>query len=214
MTKFQASEQFCIEGPAGQLEIAVDIPRSGITSELTFVMCHPNPQAEGTMHNKVVTTATKAMNELGIPAVRFNYRGVGASEGAYGEVLGERDDCLAVLEWVKQHRPGPIWLGGFSFGSNIAFLCQRDERVQQLLTIAPAVTLWDISQIEAPTVPWLCVIAGGDEVVDSDAIYDFVKQTESNAFIYKMHGASHFFHKKLIDLRKALKQHYAGAVDE
>lgn len=213
MSQFQSSERLSIDGPTGKLELATDMPREGIRSNITFVMCHPNPNAQGTMDNKVVTTTTKAMNQLGIPAVRFNYRGVGDSEGEYGEILGERDDCCAVLEWVKSHRQGPIWLGGFSFGSNIAFLAQHDPSIEQLLTIAPAVHMWDLCQIQAPTIPWLCVIAGEDEVVNADDIYDFVKKTEADAFIYKMHGASHFFHKRLIELRNALKKHYAGFVD-
>ena len=102
-------------GPAGQLEALTTWPNESRT-KIVGIICHPHPQQEGSMHNKVVTTLAKVFDYLGLPTVRFNFRGVGKSEGQYGKTIGETEDLLAVLSWVKSVLPNDtIWLGGFSF---------------------------------------------------------------------------------------------------
>ena len=105
-----------LDGPAGALEVAVD--RSECTPlPAVAIVCHPLPTEGGTMHNKVVTMAARALREVGIDSVRFNFRGVGASQGAFDEGVGETDDLIAVAEWLRTQRPdAALWLAGFSFG--------------------------------------------------------------------------------------------------
>ena len=95
-----------ISGPAGRLELMVDLPEDGQERAGVAVICHPNPPDGGTLHNKVVTMTARALSELGIAAVRLNFRGVGQSEGTFDEGRGETLDLLAVTDWLKKVRPG------------------------------------------------------------------------------------------------------------
>lgn len=202
------STTFLIQGPSGDLEVSVDWPKTDEIQPITFVMCHPNPVDGGTMNNKVVTTACSAMTRLGIPCVRFNYRGVGLSEGKFGETIGETEDLQAVLEWVTVMRPAPLWLGGFSFGTLLAYRKSTEWPIEQLLTIGPAFDHYDYSVEAVPDMSWLMIIGDQDEVVSVEAAFDFVRTVEANLTLYKMHGVGHFFHRKLIDLREYLMHHY------
>ena len=93
-------EALTLDGPAGRIEALLDTP-AGPLARAVGVVCHPHPQHQGTMLNKVVHTLSRALNDLQVPAVRFNFRGVGASEGAYADGLGETDDALAVAAWAQ-----------------------------------------------------------------------------------------------------------------
>ena len=111
------TRRLTIDGPAGQIEAEVDEP--GTPPRGVVVLCHPHPQHGGTMTNKVVQTLARAFVQMGYRCVRFNFRGVGASQGAWDEGRGEVDDALAVVAAVRE--PGlPLALGGFSFGGFIA----------------------------------------------------------------------------------------------
>src|SRR3546814_219625 len=107
-----ASGPVAIAGPAGALELHVDLPDDDVAPlPLVGIVCHPLPTEGGTMHNKVVTMAARAMRELGATTVRFNFRGTGDSEGAFDEGRGEVDDLHAVAAWVREQRPGDaLWL--------------------------------------------------------------------------------------------------------
>ena len=110
--------EFLLRGPAGNIECAVDVPGAACERPGTIVICHPHPEHGGTMHNKVVTILERSMRELGLRTVRFNFRGVGRSDGLFDDGYGETDDLFAVVEWVRRTRPDDtLWLGGFSFGS-------------------------------------------------------------------------------------------------
>jgi len=133
------TNSFMLPGPAGQLEALVSTPQQN-ARETVAIICHPNPLFEGTMHNKVVTTIAKAFDLLGLTTVRFNYRGVGKSEGEYGETIGETEDCLAIVDWVQKTYPNySLWLSGFSFGAYISASVANQMAVAQLVSIAPAV---------------------------------------------------------------------------
>ena len=115
-------ERIYIAGPEGKLEANV----SGLGSPLQVfnigIICHPHPLHQGTMHNKVVTTVTRTWQKLGLATVRFNFRGVGESEGHYGEGKGEIEDLKAVIVFAQQRHPeAKIWLAGFSFGAVISY---------------------------------------------------------------------------------------------
>ncbi|WP_267606843.1 alpha/beta hydrolase, partial [Coxiella burnetii] len=111
-----------LEGPEGPLEAHVDWPEEGEpVAPITAVVCHPLPTEGGTMHNKVVVMAARSLRELGAVSVRFNFRGTGASAGFFDHGDGERDDLRAVVDWVREQRPGTqLWLAGFSFGAYVS----------------------------------------------------------------------------------------------
>ena len=114
-------QEFILRGPTGNLECVADVPDPAEERPATIVICHPHPLHGGTMHNKVVTILERSMRELGLRTVRFNFRGVGESEGSHDDGYGETDDLFAVTEWVRHTRPDDdLWLGGFSFGSYIS----------------------------------------------------------------------------------------------
>ena len=197
----QATSTFMLPGPAGQLEvITVDSTKA---SSSVMVICHPHPLHQGTMHNKVVTTLAKAAERLSMPSVRFNFRGVGASEGDFANAVGEQDDCLAVIAWLKQVLPRHnIILAGFSFGSYVAAAVAAKIKVSALITVAPAVVNYPFLSLPSITCPWLTVMGEEDEIVPFEAVEAFVQTRKETGIRYEtLEGCSHFFHRKLIDLR-------------
>lgn len=196
-----------LAGPAGALELCIDRPEDGVAPlPLVAIVCHPLPTEGGTMHNKVVTMTARALRELGATTVRFNFRGTGQSEGSFDEGRGEVDDLHAIAAWVREQRPGTaVWLAGFSFGAYVALRAAASLKPDLLITIAPPVGRWDFAGIELPTMPWLVVQGENDEVVDPQAVYDWLEKSKSQAELVRMSDTSHFFHRKLIDLRGAIK---------
>lgn len=118
-----------MRGPAGRLEAVLNT--GAADAAYAALVCHPYPPAGGTMHNKVVYHAMKAFSGLGLPVVRFNFRGVGLSEGAFDNGHGERDDVRAAIDWMEERLKLPILFCGFSFGSYVGLrACCTDERVK------------------------------------------------------------------------------------
>ncbi|HSC66336.1 MAG TPA: alpha/beta fold hydrolase, partial [Cellvibrio sp.] len=121
---FAKEQEFFIPGPSGQLEAIIhqgDNEGHFAGRELLVVICHPHPVHGGTMDNKVVTTLMRTYRDLGVHVLRFNFRGVGKSEGSFDNAIGEVDDLRAVIAWVDQQLPDTsLLLAGFSFGSSIA----------------------------------------------------------------------------------------------
>jgi alpha/beta superfamily hydrolase len=195
-----------LDGPAGVLEVAVDRtewpPRPAVA-----VMCHPLPTEGGTMPNKVVTMSVRALRELGLDTVRFNFRGVGASQGGFDEGAGETDDLRAVANWVRAQRPdAALWLAGFSFGAYVALNAAESLQPAFLLTIAPPVRRsWDFDALTLPTCPWLVIQGDADEIVDAQAVAAWVAAMPRPPQLVRMPDTSHFFHRKLMDLRGAIK---------
>ena len=128
-----------VAGPAGQIECAIDAPAAGVRG--VAVVCHPHPQHGGTMDNKVAQTLARAFVQLGHRAVRFNFRGVGASQGSWDDGRGEIDDALAV---IAAHRDAalPLSLAGFSFGAYVASQAAArlpdDAKPQRLVLVGPS----------------------------------------------------------------------------
>jgi len=203
-----ASETLLLDGPAGALEVAVDFPEPADARPLVAVVCHPLPTEGGTMHNKVVTMAARALRELGAVTVRFNFRGTGASEGSFDNGKGERDDLRAVVDWVQDARPGDrLWLAGFSFGAYVSLAVAAELMPDAVISIAPPASGrgWDFSAIAPPEVPWLVVQGDADEIVDPQAVYAWIDGLRIKPQLVRMHDTSHFFHRKLIDLRGAIQ---------
>jgi alpha/beta superfamily hydrolase len=195
-----------LPGPAGALEIAVDLPPPGEARRGVAVLCHPNPPDGGTMHNKVVTMAARALAESGVAAVRFNFRGTGLSEGEFDNGRGEVLDLLAVARWAMATRPDDaLWLGGFSFGAWVALQAARQLPVQQMISIAPPVGLRDFTGVMPPTCPWLLIQGEQDEIVNAAGVFDWAAKQEPAPVLVRMADTGHFFHRRLLDLRGAIK---------
>ena len=205
--EFPASHtEFHLRGPAGALECVSDVPENEHERPATVVLCHPHPQHGGTMHNKVVTILERSMRELGLRTVRFNYRGVGESEGSFDDGYGETDDLFAVTEWVRRTREDDgLWLAGFSFGAYIALRAAQNLQLGQLISIAPAVERYGFSELSHPNCPWLVVQGDEDDVVRMDAVEDWIRELDPKPELVVMNGADHFFHRRLMDLRGLLK---------
>lgn len=204
----QTTQHLMLPGPTGQLELITTWPKEQCRG--VAIMCHPDPRQEGTMHNKVVTTTTRAFEHLQLATVRFNYRGIGKSEGHYGDVTGEQDDLRAIIDWVKQQLPEqPLWLGGFSFGSIIAAgVANGRHDTTQLLTIAPPIERYPYQSLTDIHCPWLVIQGDKDEVAPPEPVIEFAKQPPSPLELTVMPDVGHFFHGKLIELREMIKAHY------
>jgi alpha/beta superfamily hydrolase len=158
------------------------------------------------MTNKVVHTLAKAFNDVGAPAVRFNYRGVGASAGTYDDGNGETHDALAALEWAAQRWPGAqLWLGGFSFGGAVAIRAavafSQGSSVARLVTVAPAIRRVSVDSNTLPQCPWLIVQGDRDELVDPADIQQWAQALPVQPRLTMLSGVEHFFHGRLNDLR-------------
>src|SRR5829696_6840309 len=156
-----------IAGPAGRLEAVLERPvHPGVPLRAAVVFAHPHPLHGGTMHTKAVYRATKALAGLGCAVLRFNFRGVGASEGMFDNAVGELDDFGAGLDFMASHYPGAdLWAAGFSFGAYVALTAgARDDRVSTLIGIAPALRMYDFSEVGASTKPKYFVQGERDEL--------------------------------------------------
>lgn len=197
---------FMLDGPAGKLEAVSDVADAHGAVRGVAVICHPHPQHGGTMHNKVVTMMERALRESGLDTVRFNFRGTGASTGEYDDGRGEGDDLAAVVDWVHRVRPNDeLWLAGFSFGSYVSIRNAARLHADALISIAPPVGRWTFEAIVLPSCPWLIVQGEADEVVDPQAVFDWVDTLEPRPELVRMPDTSHYFHRRLMDLRGAIK---------
>jgi hypothetical protein len=174
------------------------------------VVLHPHSLHGGTLQNKVVHTVARSFTELGARSVRFNFRGVGKSGGAYAEGVGETEDVLAVLTWLRARRPDDaIFLAGFSFGAYVALRAAATFPLAGLLTIAPAVHLYDFDRLAAPQVPWIMFQGERDEVVAAPAVRDWAARQSPPPRLVTFPEAGHFFHQRLHELRAAVAEHFA-----
>lgn len=200
------AQPILITGPAGNLEAVVENPEHP-QGNTVAIFCHPHPLQEGTMTNKVVTTLVRAAQALGAVAIRFNFRGVGASEGSYADAIGEQDDLKAVIAWAQHNYPGcKLWLGGFSFGSYVATRVASQFTVDRLISIAPPVNHFDFQSIPAIQCPWLVVQGGADDVVPAEEVSQWIATRQEAPDFIQMPSVGHFFHGKLIELREAIIQ--------
>lgn len=187
------TEKRLVAGPAGAIEVAIDLPPGGVTPLGTALICHPNPTQGGTMDNKVVQTLARAFLQLGWRAVRFNFRGIGQSQGGWDEGRGEVDDALAVLQ--AEHAAGePLVLAGFSFGGYVASrVAQRlAEPARRLVLVGPATSRFDTAPVPADTV----VIHGEvDDVVPLASVLDWARPQSLPVTVVP--GVGHFFHGQL-----------------
>ena len=183
------------------LEAVLELPTDPIAGRIA-VVCHPHPLHQGTMHNKVVHTLARAAVGLGAPALRFNFRGVGKSEGVHADGLGETDDALAAIAWLRTRHPAAeLWLMGFSFGAMVALRAAVVGAPARLVTVAPAVTRFRADHPVTPLMPWLLVQGEADELVDAAAVRAWAVTQRPAPELVLLPGVSHFFHGHLHELR-------------
>jgi alpha/beta superfamily hydrolase len=204
-----AGESLMIPGPAGELEALLDWPAAaaggGDPGVPAFaVVCHPHPLFGGTLTNKVVHTLARAFNDFGLPSLRFNFRGVGASTGTHDEGRGEVQDALAAIRYCRERWPGAqLWLAGFSFGAAVAVRASIEAAPAGLVAVAPAVDRIDVGAV-TPDCPWLVLLGDADEVVSPQRMLEWARGLRPQPDIQVMAGAGHFFHGRLPQLREAV----------
>jgi len=202
-----STEKHLIAGPDGQLECALDLPADGVSPRGLALICHPNPSQGGTMDNKVVQTLARAFVQLGYRAVRFNFRGVGQSQGAWDEGRGEIDDALAVLAAVREQGEVLV-LAGFSFGgyiaSQAALRLPADQKPERMALVGPATSRFDTAAVPADTL----VIHGEiDDVVPLSAVLDWARPQSLPVIVVP--GVGHFFHGQLPLLKNIVLRNFA-----
>ena len=209
-----------LDGPAGPLEVAVDAPEPGVAPrDVVAVVCHPLSTEGGSLTNKVVTMAARALRELGATTVRFNFRSVGQSAGTFDNGDGEADDLRAVVDWVRAGRPGhALWLGGFSFGAYVSLRSADRLQPALLFSIAPpAGRSWDFANAGLYTGPWFVIQGEADEIVAPQHVYDWLDglaELRQPPALIRLPEASHFFHGRLMDLRQAVKDGVAAVLPD
>ncbi len=190
------SVRLMVAGPAGSLECAVDEPAHAPRG--VAVVCHPHPVHGGTMDNKVAQTLARAFVQLGYRAVRFNFRGVGASEGTWDDGHGEVDDALAVL--ASQDASLPLVLAGFSFGGFVAAAASArlpaGQSLERLVLIAPSTQKQQLPNVPPDT---LVIHGEADDVVPLAATFDWARPQSLPVLVIP--GAGHFFHGQLVLLK-------------
>jgi len=200
-----------IAGPAGILELLLEDPQAGPGPEQPrrgfAVICHPHPLHGGTMTNKVVHMVARALQEQGLATLRFNFRGVGRSQGQYDEGDGETADALAVIAWGRARWPElSLTLAGFSFGSMVALRAAAVARPVRVITVAPAVANPGYADIQRPDCPWLILQGEADELVDYRAVQAFTGRFSPPPTLRLFPGVDHFFNGHLPELRDAVLQ--------
>lgn len=185
---------FFLNGPAGKLEALLwTVPHPN--PPMTALVCHPHPLFGGTMHNKVVYQTAKALHNRGLPVLRFNFRGAGASEGAHDRGVGERDDVRAALDYLAREFPAtPILLAGFSFGSVVGLRVGcADDRVAELIGLGLPVNDSDLSYLQECTKPKLILQGGYDQFGSREKLESFFESLPEPKRLVIINGADHFF---------------------
>ncbi len=204
-------EKIIINGQAGSLQAAWHPVAS---SGDFLIICHPHPLYDGTMDNKVVTTVARSYLDMGVNVLRFNFRGVGQSEGQYGQITGEVQDCQSALQWLIQHHEVKrLFLAGFSFGAyvaaKVAFELKQDYpqlTLEHLLLVAPSVINSPFEQATPLICPTTVIMGGKDEVVPFQEVSDWSDTLYPPAEFIDLPEASHFFHGQLVLMKKEIKR--------
>jgi len=206
MTVTHDTRNFFLEGPAGRLEAILWTPAQDTRPPLAAVVCHPHPLFGGTMHNKVVYQTAKALDALGLPVLRFNFRGAGLSPGVHDRGQGEREDVRAALDFVATEFPGvPLLLAGFSFGAWVGMRvgCE-DARVSHLIGLGIPVNSTDFSFLCQCNKPKLFVHGSNDEHGAIEKVRALVATLAGNNHLAVVEGVDHFFAGKLDHLSRAI----------
>ena len=198
--KSATQKKFTVAGPAGCIEGVLADPgegRRGISG-----IAHPHPLFGGTMENKVVQTLARAFSDLCYVAARFNFRGVGGSEGSHDDGRGETEDAIAVAEFARREHWGlPVLLAGFSFGAFVQARVADRVEPERLVLIAPAVKRFDVPRVPADT---LVVHGELDDVVPLQDVLAWARPQELPVIVIP--GGEHFFHGRLQLLKRVIHE--------
>jgi alpha/beta superfamily hydrolase len=202
-----------LAGPAGDIEARIETPQGIADVVRAFgVVCHPHPLFGGTLDNKVVYTLARSFHDLGMPTIRFNFRGVGKSVGTFADGIGETEDTLAVIAAGRQKWPeAELWLAGFSFGGAVAIRAASVAEPARLVTVAPAIKRVSLEDVAVPSCPWLIVQGEADELVNAQEIVEWAQPLANPPQIVLLPGVEHFFHGKLNELRDAVTSFARGS---
>ena len=205
-------EPLRLEGGAGIIEALLESPAAldagggarivDPAPRSVALCCHPHPLYGGSLSNKVIHTVARAFVAAGVPALRFNFRGVGASAGVHDDGRGETEDLVAVAGQLRRRfSVADLWLAGFSFGALVSLRATARLRPARLVTVAPPVGRWDFADIAAPACPWLLLQGTADELLDATEVETWARALSPEAQITLLPEASHFFHGRLHEVR-------------
>jgi alpha/beta superfamily hydrolase len=203
-----SSTRLFIPGPAGQLQA---LWRSGGHLEnfnRAAIICHPHPFYGGTMENKVVARVARYVSEAGIEAIRFNFRGVGQSAGHFDAGRGEREDLLAVIDYVRGISPtARLAVAGFSFGAWIALgVGDTHPAINALVGIAPPVRMFDFEFPNSSSKPRLIIYAGNDQYTDTPTTEQWLKRANGPVESMLFPDVDHFFGVRVDDVGKKVAE--------
>ena len=199
-----------LAGPAGRLEALLNA--GSPTATHAAIVCHPHPLYGGTLHNKVVFHAMKALNSFGFPVLRFNFRGTGLSEGEHASGIGEVDDVRAALDWLEREFPLPIIFAGFSFGAAVGLrAAYSDARVSALIALGLARSyvedrVYDFEFLRECTKPKLFVSGARDQFAPPGKLEALVGTFAEPKKVIRIDAGDHFFEGRLHEMRKAIEE--------
>lgn len=196
-----------LPGPIGAIETLLQ-EKEGVPPAVVALVCHPHPLYGGTMHNKVTHRVATTLAARGAAVLRFNFRGVGKTEGRHDKGRGEMQDALALLDWLRRrHTSAEAWMAGFSFGSWVASrVAASESAVRRLILIAPPVHTQTFEEMRSATVPKLVVQGTADEVCRPENLARVFPTWAEPKRLERVEGASHFFDRKLAELGSAIEK--------
>jgi alpha/beta superfamily hydrolase len=202
-------KSFFLAGPAGKLEALLNTGSPQATH--TAVVCHPHPMHGGTMHNKVVYNAMKALNALGLPVLRFNFRAAGLSEGTHEHGRGEVGDVRAALDWLDREFHVPIVFAGFSFGAAVGLRAScPDPRVVGAIALGMPVEAegrtYAYEFLGECAKPKLFVSGSHDHYGPLHELKKMIASAAEPKRFVVVEGAGHFFEGKLDQMRGAIEE--------
>lgn len=202
-------KSFFLSGPAGHLEALLNTGVENATH--SALVCHPHPLFGGTMHNKVVYAAMKALNGLGLPVLRFNFRGAGLSHGEHDRGHGEAEDVRSALDWLDQEFNLPIIFAGFSFGVAVGLrVACPDRRVVALISLGTPVNAegraYEYAYLHECFKPKVFVSGGRDQYGPRAELERVVASAAEPKKLVLINSADHFFEGHLPEMREALTQ--------
>jgi alpha/beta superfamily hydrolase len=204
--------------PHGRLEAILKEPgpQAGASPHGVALVLHPHPLHGGTMHNKVVFRAARALNEAGLVALRINFRGVGLSTGTHDNARGEKSDACAGLDYLAHRYPNlPVTLAGFSFGARVGLEVGVEEaRVANLIGIGTPVNMYDFGFLRSCRKPLLLVHGERDEFGDVGKLQAIAKELppEARVSVNVIPGAGHFFEGHLPEMGRVIADWMEGGI--
>ncbi len=199
-----------LTGPEGRLEARYH-PGAQANAPIAL-MLHPHSQHGGTMHNKVVYTLFQTFARSGFAVLRFNFRGVGRSQGRFDRGEGELSDAAAALDWLQSYNANArgCWVAGFSFGAWIGMqLLMRRPEIGRFVSVAPPANVYDFGFLAPCPTSGLVLQGDADEVVPHESVSKLVHKLTNQrdiAIDYRLiRGANHFFHDRLPELEEVVE---------